>query len=134
MTSRAPFTVANEHTRKRVIDVLMALDLTKRWRVVIEPEKKRRSLNQNALMWKWHGIVAEATGHTANEIHEWAKLTFLPPAFITIDGKTVEIRKSTTDLDTREMSRFMDNYNAWAASEMGLVLPHPDDMGREVAA
>lgn len=125
-----PFRIANESSRERAIEVLKALDLSKPWTVAIRPEKTKRSLNQNALYHKLVGIIAEDTGESHARVHEWIKGEFLPPEFITIDGKTRECRKSTTELDTKEMSRLIDRVYAFGTSELGLILPVPDDLGR----
>ena len=125
-----PYRIAHEESRQRAIEAIKALDLSKPWLVSIQRERMRRSLNQNALYHKWIGIIAEHVGDTHNRIHEWCKGEFLPPEFITVEGRSRECRKSTTELDTKEMSRFMDLVYTWATSELGLILPVPEDLGR----
>lgn len=125
-----PFTIHNEESRKQAIDLVAALDITKPWHLTVEPRKRRRSIDQNSLYHKWVSIVAEETGNTHDDVHEWAKSEFLPPSFAMINGVAREYRPSTTKLTTAEMSAYMDKFNAWASSELGLILPHPEDMGR----
>lgn len=117
--------VRDEPTRQRVLAVLAAVGLDKPVRVEWGPVTNKRTLSQNALMWKWHGAVAEATGHTGDEIHEVIKGMFCPPREIEIAGAVREVR-STKLLDTKGMSELMDRYYAWAC-EQGWYLPVPED-------
>jgi hypothetical protein len=126
----APFIIRDEAGRKRAMDFLAKLNLAKPWQMTIAPPRKKRSLDQNSLYHKWCSIVAAETGNSHNAVHEWAKDEFLPPVFIEIGGRRKEIRRSTTELNTAEMSAYMDRFNAWAESDLGIMLPHPDDLGR----
>ena len=126
----ANFFIRDENGRKRAVDFLTALNIGKPWQVTIAPLRKKRSTDQNSLYWKWCGIVADETGNTADDVHEFAKSRFLPKHFVTINDETRETRKTTTKLSTKDMSEFMTKFSAWAESEMGIALPHPEDLGR----
>lgn len=123
-----------EDQRRRALDLIAGLNLDRGgWVVSWKPHRKRRSLDQNALYHKIIGAIADQTGHSHDEIHEWAKAEFLPPRSVEIDGRRHEYR-TTTKLDTAEMSRLIDKLYAFGASELGLILPHPSEMHlREVA-
>ena len=131
-----PLIVRDETMRARVLKLVMSLDLTKPWQVTVEPHRKRRSLSQNALLWKWHGEVVKAVGeHTgmdAEDIHEFFKHKFLTPRMIEINGESVP-RYTTTKLTTAEMSAYMDRIYAFCTSELGLLLPLPDEYLRDAA-
>ena len=126
--------VSDEGTRARVIEHISGLNLNKPWRVTVEPHRERRSLNQNALMWAWVNRVAahvhEATGQGNDEIHEFFKGQFLPWRVIEIGGIVETVPGSTKKLSKAEMSEYMNKIYAWATSEMGLLLPLPEDLGR----
>ena len=47
----------------------------------------------------------------------------------TILGESEEIVGGTSTLDSKEMSDFMDKVQAYAASEWGMILPLPSDLG-----
>jgi hypothetical protein len=130
--ARVPFIVEDERGRKRALDVLATLDLTKPWQVVIEPYRKKRTTSQNALMWAWLEQVAQLvhddTGTDKDDIHEFFKLKFLPVRTITINGEERHIPGSTTKLTTAEMMEYMDKINAWVTSTLGLILPTPEDL------
>lgn len=123
--------VNNEYTRNQCIATLQALNTTKPWSVTIKRKVKRRSNNQNALMWKWIGEVAthvsEATGYESDEVHNFFKQKFLAPQFVKIGDEEVPYW-TTTKLSTAEMSNYMDAIYRWATGELGLILPIPEMM------
>ncbi len=131
-----PYTIRSEVNRDAVLKVVGMLNLEKEWDITIEPHRQRRTLSQNALMWKWVEDVVkyvhEATGQDKEDIHEFCKQKFLDPKVIEINGEIVK-RWSTKGLSKAEMSAYLDKIYAWATSEMGLLLPVPEDLGRAAA-
>jgi hypothetical protein len=128
---RPAYVLRDETIRANVLRLIAALDLSKPWQVTVEPFRKPRTLSQNALMWKWLNDVAEAvsqhTGMDADDIHEFFKKKFLTPRIVEIGGEAVE-RYTTTNLSTAEMSRYMDRIYAFVTSELGILLPLPEEM------
>ncbi len=94
--ARAPIIVRDDSTRQIVLGLVGALDMTKPWSITIEPYKRNRSLEQNALYHKWVGIVANDTGDSHNAVHEWAKKEWLAPRQVEMNGKVIEYMPSTT--------------------------------------
>lgn len=125
-----PLILRDEVMRARVLRLVMSLDLKKPWRVTVEPYRRSRSLEQNNLYHKWVGIIAAETGNSHDAVHEWCKHEFLAAAFVDMGGKVREIRRSTTTLKVDEMSAYMNAVYAWATSDLGLLLPIPEDLGR----
>ena len=129
--------IRNESLRKMVLLTIGALDLAKPWKVTIERESKRRTLSQNALMWKWidevAGHVHEYTGHDKDEIHEFFKLRFLDTRRIEMGDAVEYIPGSTKNRTKAEMSEYMERIYVWATTELGLFLPVPEDLGRDAA-
>lgn len=80
-----------------------------------------RSASQNALMWLWHRVLAEYTGHTVAEIHHYVKWRFLPPQ--TASEATQAQEPTTTTLGRQAMAAFLDAYQAWAQIDLGITLP-----------
>ncbi len=122
--------IRDEGMRTRVIQHIAALNIDKSWAITIEPHKKRRSLSQNALMWKWLEKVVEhvheTTGQDKEDIHEFFKRQFLTPKLKEVFGVIVKTW-STKDLSTAEMSTYLDKIYAWVTSELGLLLPVPQE-------
>ena len=125
--------IRDETLRGRVLDLISKLDLSKAWTVTVEPHRARRSLNQNALYHKWCSIIALDTGNSHDTVHDFLKGEFLAPRTVEIGGRSREVRPSTTTLKIDEMSAFMNQVQAWAGSTLGIILPVPDDLGREAA-
>ena len=125
-----PYIVRDEYMRTRVADLIARLDLSKPWQITVEPHRARRSLNQNNLYHLWVGIIAAHTGNSHDAVHEFIKGEFLAPRMVEIAGRHRECRPSTTALKTDEMSLFMNQVYAWATTELGLLLPLPEDVGR----
>lgn len=123
--------------RRRAMSFLAALDLSKPWEVTIKPYRKRRTLNQNSLMWAWlnevAGHVEDHTGQDADDIHEFFKQKFLHPKVIEIGGETV-LKYTTTELSTAEMKDYMDRIYAFVTQEFGIMLPLPEEMHQRGAA
>ena len=105
-----------------------------------KPYKESRSLSQNALMWMWNTEVVtqlkakwprQYEGWTPETIHDLQKHTFLGYEdkvmidIVTKERTTKSVLKSTTNLDTGEMTFFMDLvYQYWA--EKGIFLSIPE--------
>lgn len=119
--------IANADQKVGAINKVADLPADQVWEIRIRRYKPSRSLQQNALYWKWLGIIAQDTGHDADEIHEFCKIKFLPPVFVEINGEVHEARRTTTKLKVDEMSAYMDRVYAWATSELGMVLPIPEE-------
>lgn len=122
--------IRDEGMRTRVVQHIASLNIEKPWAITIEPYKKRRSLSQNALMWKWlEEVVAhvhETTGQDKEDIHEFFKRQFLTPKVNEVFGVVVKTW-STKELKTAEMSTYLDKIYAWVTTELGLLLPVPQD-------
>jgi hypothetical protein len=65
----------------RLFEVCAELDPAKRWSVEISEAKTKRSLNQNALLYKWEGILADEQGLTKQEVHDHNKRYFFLPIY-----------------------------------------------------
>jgi hypothetical protein len=117
------FILRNEDIRRNAIRTIQDASIDKPIEVIIRKFVRHRTSNQNALYWVWIGIIANDTGHTADEIHEIFKGMFLTPITVEIGTKTREIAPSTTKLSTVDMSEYMERVRAFCAAELGLQLP-----------
>lgn len=98
--------------------------------ITIEERKRRRSNEANAYYW---GVVikmiADTCGYRTSEefagIHSELKQKFLPKA-----GR-LQIAKSTSSLNTVEFSDYIEKVRQWAAEELGLYIPDPDEAKEE---
>jgi hypothetical protein len=96
-------------------------------RVTVEKWTKPRTLSQNSY---YHAAVvatiAEDTGHSDREIHEILKGLFCPVRVLRVGDVEHQIR-STRLLNTVEMAGYIDQCIAWAATELGLMVPGPNE-------
>ena len=77
--------------------------------IKIEKWKKDRTLDQNALLWKFYEIIGNEIGNNPNDLHEFLKCKLLPPRFITVMGKTIKIPATTTTLSTTEFTKYIND-------------------------
>lgn len=120
----------HETTKAQLWPVLKDMLATgKRYRVSIVEWKEKRSLSQNALLWKWNGEIAAQLTRTGkgkfnqDDIHEYLKDLYCPPKPISVMGETRYV-KSTKLLDTGDMTRYLEQIDMWA-HQRGLRLTIP---------
>lgn len=96
--------------------------------------RSKRSEEQNRLMWRWLGEVAEQAyvggqRYTAEVWNEHCKAQLLPEE--TAAGKSKwlhmpsgerRLMLSTSDLNVAEMSEYLDKLSAYASTELGVAL------------
>ena len=131
--SREPYIIRSIEQRDRIRDLVAGLDVSKPWSVTVEPfKKKRRTNSQGALYFKWVSIIALETGNSQDDVHAALKAKFCPHRTVTLGNDERHVR-TTTKLSTVEMSAFMDACYAFGTSELGLLLPVPEELGRDAA-
>lgn len=119
----ATFIVDSEDKRARVAKRILALPLEGRiWDVTVKEWEPRRSVDANRRLWALHELAADATGHTAEEMHEFCKLRFLPRTIVKVGGQSVEVAGSSSTLPQKEFRDFMDRTEQFYISELGVML------------
>jgi hypothetical protein len=103
------------------LDYLLSVD-GKKLVVEIERETGVRSDSQNRTYWMRLELIANHTGHSAEELHQLFKRLYLPPKFKKILGRDLKLPSSTTGLNKSEFSEYMMKIEAEATS-LGIVLP-----------
>lgn len=110
----------HETTKAQLWPVLKDLVASgKRYRVSIKEWHDKRSVSQNALLWKWNGEIAAQLlkagkgTFTGEQLHEYLKEIYCPAKAITVMGETRYV-KSTKLLETGEMTLYLDQLNTWA--------------------
>ena len=112
------------------IDSQLATIANGEWEISFSKIQHRRTNSQNALMWLWFNIIAEAWSDavgkdfTAENVHDAYCQLYLP---ITTP-KGVNLSGSTKNLTTNEMSAFLKKVQADAQTEYGIRLPDPEDI------
>lgn len=148
--------IRNDQIRGRAKEILDRLPLEPLHEVVIKEHKVNRSLAQNALMWKWLGLIGPDLGYTKDEAHEVYKEKFLINIFLATPDKHqavsemwLSIRQlhkegqgqiarslernlaqlvSTTEASVAEMREYLTDIDHHAAS-LDIRLPRPEEKG-----
>lgn len=110
---------SDKETVKSYIDKLP----DKKYEVLINLQREKRSINQNSLYWLWIACICEDTGNSKEMVHHELRMKFLPH----FSGKLGIEPTSTTMLDTLSMKKYLDEVNLWAAEYLGIILPDPED-------
>lgn len=96
--------------------------------IKLEKMQKQRTISQNALMWTWFEAIAqewsEATDecYTKEQVKEMFTRKFLP-----VDSPLGVVGRSTSSLNTEQMTEFLNRVQAYMAQEWGITLPSTED-------
>jgi hypothetical protein len=119
--------VHNDETREEMVEEIRALDPDIKWVVTVKKYKRNRSLSQNSLYWMWITGIGEKLGYFRDEMHMVLALKFLPPVTVEWGGRKIVSAKSTSSLNVKEFTDYLNQIEIFAATELGLNLPHPAD-------
>ncbi len=88
----------------------------------------KRSEQQNRYYW---GVVIkminEEMGSIPDVTHNMLRQIFLKSGY-DFKGKRYEYIRSTTDLSVKEFNEYIENVVIWAATELGLSIPSPNEI------
>lgn len=105
-------------------------------KVTIEDYKKDRSAAQNRLMWMWLNQLARhlqdehGLKTTSEDMKDYFQRGYLGNRpYVDPSTKGTRIRViGTSELDTAQFTEFLNHIDVYAGSELGLTLPHPEDV------
>lgn len=109
------------------IELMFNLLSNAEYSLEIKKKVKKRTVDQNALMWMWFTCIEDETGTLKQDVHDYYCKKFLC-RIVVINGKEEIVVRSTSKLNTAEMSVFLNKVQSDAASEFGIRLPSPDDV------
>lgn len=121
------FKVLAQKDREAVKAYIDKLPEGKRYDVSVKVHREKRTVDQNRLLFLWIGCISHETGYFKDEVHEILKKKFLGTQAFEMWGEKVERVKSTTSLDTKQFSLYLERIQQFASVEMGIVLPDPKD-------
>lgn len=114
----------------------MELDPQKPFEVLIRPYKKNRSLAQNNLMWKWLGVIVNdlrdehGLKTNSDDLKDYFQREYLGHKDYIVtseDGEITRLR-GTSELNTAQFTEFLNQIEVYANAELGINLPHPEDI------
>ena len=97
--------------------------------VAIKKKRAQRSTQQSKYYW---GVViaylSEDLGYTKEEVHQLMGRMFLKYVKSVSDGKEETFVRSTTSLDSAEMTIYIESIRTFALSELGIYIPDPNEI------
>lgn len=114
-------------TMDKSFDLLCSLLRNGEYTVKIVRKTQPRTISQNSLMWMWYKCMEEATGQRKEDIHDYYKAKFLVRQ-VQIGNRIANVVGSTAELNTIQMTNFLEKIKADAAVEFGVMLPLPEDL------
>ena len=124
--------VVSEIQRRAAVEEVMKIPLEPVHSVTIKLYKSKRSLDQNALYWKWltcikdHVLETSGQAFSEDELHIYYRKKFLPYSKKMLGKTEIEVLTSTTKLNTKEMSEYMSKIDLFCVEKLHLFLPQPD--------
>lgn len=120
--------ISSSVDKERVKHKIDSLNLEKPWQVEIKLYKKNRSLAQNKLYRRWLGEISKCNGDDPDALHEHFKEQYIETEYVTAFGKTKVKTKTTTDLNTKEFTQYLEKIDRFCVSFLNLVLSSPEDL------
>ncbi len=119
---------SNETEKKKLYGILKSVKPVK-YLVKLSKYRKQRSMPQNKYYW---GVVLEilsdCTGFTPEEMHHVLKAKFNPvQKTFKATGETFLMGKSTTELNTEEMEKYLEQIRIFAVQELDCLIPLPNE-------
>lgn len=75
-------------------------------------------------------LIAEHTGHTVNELHDFFKRKFLEPKIREVLGQRIEVWTTTED-DSQEFFDYVELIREFARTDLDIDTPDPDKRWKE---
>jgi hypothetical protein len=121
------FRITNADT-SAVTAYLQKLSPAKEYDVTVAVHKAQRSIPQNKLYWCWVALICEETGADRDEVHTELKRRYLPSeSVVGLYGEVIKRPISTSKLNTAQFTAYLEKVQVLASSELGIVLPVPED-------
>ena len=122
------FTIRRQEDKQAVMLYLEKLPTDKPYFAEIKQIRQRRTIDQNSLYWLWLKCLQDETGEDKDRLHEYFKARYLGVSTVEVFGVDVQMSASTTKLDTKEMTHYLDRIQQFALMDLGIALPNPSDL------
>lgn len=94
--------------------------------ITVKRQSEKRSIAQNDLMWMWMKCIENETGTPKDEVYMYYCKKFLMRT-VSIGERMERIYMTSSKLNSEQMTAFLNQIQADAASELGITLPTPQD-------
>lgn len=96
------------------------------YQITVKKVSEKRSIAQNDLLWMWMKCIENETGTPKDEVYMYYCKKFLWKITV-IGDRTEKIYLTSSKLNTEQMTRFLNQIQEDAATELGITLPTPQD-------
>lgn len=123
--------ISSDIAKQAALRQISSLTIDGTMECVIRRYKKSRTNSQNRLYWLWLSFIAGETGNDSDVLHEFFRRKYLQSKIVQVFGEQSSVRQSTAALKSEEFTDYLKRIESFAASEIGITLPHPDDVYHE---
>lgn len=96
------------------------------YQITVKKVSEKRSIAQNDLLWMWMKCIENETCTPKDEVYMYYCKKFLWKITV-IGDRTEKIYLTSSKLNTEQMTRFLNQIQEDAATELGITLPTPQD-------
>lgn len=121
------FRVLCQKDKDKAIAYITDLPEGKRYHVKVTLKREKRTVDQNSLYWLWIACIRDETGNEKDFLHDHFRGKYIGYDEQVVFGEVIRKPKSTTRLDTKQFTLYLESIRVFAASELGIVLPDPED-------
>lgn len=114
--------IDSDAKRDRAVKWLSRIPVDEVLELTLKPYSPTRSELANRRYFAIVQKIAEHTGHDKDELHSALKARFLGVSTVVLDGKTVEVPRSSSKLKVKEFAAFSEQVEAWAIEHLGVWL------------
>ena len=114
--------IDSEAKRDRAVKWLSKIPVDEVLELTLKPYSPTRSEVANRRYFAIVQKIADHTGHDKDELHSALKARFLGVATVELDGKTVEVPRSSAKLKSKEFAEFSERCEAWMVETLGIWL------------
>jgi len=95
----------------------------------IEIKRSKRSIDQNSLLWLWLTCLEKdsETGSSKQDFYDHLIMNYAPTRITECMGESCYNKITTSKMDKKQMSVFMDNVRVFALNNFQIDLPLPED-------
>lgn len=119
--------IYNLEQLKEAFNKIAKADLTKGFVIEWKRVQKIRTNDQNSLYWLWMTCLEQETGQDKNSLHDYFREKYLKVTYEKVFDSERKILESTRKLDTVAMKNYLDKIQIFAATELAVTLPDPED-------
>ena len=127
------FNLSNPFEIQRAKTYLNSL-IEKHAKIELLHKREKRTLSQNALFHLWLRVFQDHTGElNFEDVKRDVKRTLLGVREVVnkFTGEVTTDDYRTSEMNTKQLSSFMEKFKMWADMNFGCYLPSPDDVGFE---